>query len=220
MTGGCELASCVEGYEKTDNLCVSRKKMGPVTRGLIYSTRTSRWNDPGPKTESGHIAAGSIDECYKKAPAGTAIVGYRTSAYTDPGFEGTCFYYSAPETGLPTGQIPEHEIACMDDTYKMEDGCGVPKVSGKWYGSTAAVGWKDPGSKPDGTIASSIEECMEKAPADAKIVGYRDDAYNDPGYEGTCFYYTQAQPGAPQLNIRNHHLTCKDQSKKVASGCM
>jgi len=189
--------------------------------GKIYHTSAAiGWVDPGPKSVSGHVAGTSIKDCYDKAPEGAVIAGWRSGEYADADYQNTCFYYDRSQSGEPGQVIANHTIACMDSTKDVAKGCGVPRVSGTIYGTGANVGWSDPGPKPNGILSNSLEGCIESAPSDAVIVGHRDGAYSDPLYQNTCFYYTQAQSGAPtQMQIASHHVTCKDPSKTIASGC-
>ena len=200
---------------------VAKTHSTPVL-GKIYHTDNKRgWHDPGGKTTDGHIAGTSLKDCFDKAPEGAVIAGWRSDAYADPGYEGTCFYYKASQGGAPVQEIAEHSIACMDSTKDVNKGCGVPRITNKIYSPHPAPGWNDPGSKPNGGIvSSSLEECITKAPTEAKIVGFRDGAYADPGYENTCFYYNQTQGGLGTQDIPSHHLTCKDQSKSIGAGCV
>ena len=190
--------------------------------GKIYHTDTKvGWVDPGPKSVGSHIAGTSLKDCYDKAPDGAVIAGWRSDAYTDPGYEGTCFYYNSSQAGAPVQEVPEHSIACMDSTKDVNTGCGLPRTLELLYHPlTPETGWIDPGPKPGGHISTSLEGCVSQAPSEAAIVGFRDGAYSDPGYEGTCFYYSKTQSGPPTTpGHANHHLTCKDPSKTIASGC-
>ena len=189
--------------------------------GKIYHTSAPiGWVDPGHTGVEGHISGTSIKDCFDKAPEGAVIAGWRSGKYSDPTYQNTCFYYDRSQSGEPKQVIPEHHIACMDSTRDVALGCGVPRVSGVIYGTAASLGWSDPGPQPGGHISTSLEGCISKAPSEAVIVGHRDGAYGDPGYQNTCFYYTKAQSGPPtQQQIGSHHLTCKDPSKSISTGC-
>jgi len=218
------------GEEKEDPIVPLGPSPGPSAsspthstplEGKIYNTDVRvGWVDPGAKSVEGHIGGTSIKDCYDKAPEGAVIAGWRSSEYADADYQDTCFYYNSSQSGEPGQVIANHTIACMDSTKDISKGCGVPRVSGTIYGTGADLGWSDPGPKPNGTLSNSLEGCIKSAPSDAVIVGHRDGAYASPEYQNTCFYYTQAQSGAPtQLVIGNHHVTCKDPSKTIASGC-
>ena len=189
--------------------------------GKIYHTDSRvGWVGLGPKSSSNHIGGTSITDCYDKAPEGAVIAGWRGETDGGADYQNTCFYYDRSQSGEPVQVNPGHTIACMDSTKDISKGCGVPRVSGTIYGTGADVGWSDPGPKSSGILSTSLEGCIDSAPIDAVIVGHRDGAYADANYHNTCFYYTKAQSGAPtQMVIGNHHVTCKDPSKTIASGC-
>ena len=197
------------------------KTHGTPVKDKIFHTNTAiGWMDPGPKSVESHIGGTSLKDCFDKAPEGAVIAGWRSGEYADEDYQNTCFYYtSSQQSGGPVQEIPEHSIACMDSTKDMNSGCGVPRTSNLTYGTTEAVGWSDPGAKPNGISSSSLEGCITQAPDNAKIVGLRDGSYPDSPYADTCFYYTQAQTGLPVDSYPYHHITCKDQSKSLDTGC-
>lgn len=192
----------------------------PVSGKIFHINPAIGWMDPGPKSVDGHIAGNSIEDCYDKAPDGAVIAGWRSGEYEDEDYQNTCFYYtSSQQSGGPKQEAPAHTIACMDSTKDMNSGCGVPRTSDLTYGTTEAVGWLDPGAKPNGISSSSLEGCITQAPGNAKIVGLRDGSYPDTPYADTCFYYTETQTGLPVDSYPYHHLTCKDPSKSLDTGC-
>lgn len=199
---------------------VPQKTHSTPVVGKIYHTNAALgWTDPGPKSAPGHISGTSIKDCYDKAPEGAVIAGWRAGDYADADYQNTCFYYDRSQSGEPTRVIDKHTIACIDSTKDVSKGCGVPRTTGLFYGTGAELGWKDPGPVSTGIKSKSLEGCIDQAPADAVIVGHRDGAYPDANYRNTCFYYTKAQSGAPTVAITGHHMTCKNQSKSMSTGC-
>ena len=192
----------------------------PVSGKIFHINPAIGWMDPGGKSVDGHIAGNSIKDCYDKAPDGAVIAGWRSGEYGDEDYQNNGADIQALNNLVDQSKkLLAHTIACMDSTKDMNSGCGVPRTSNLTYGTTEAVGWLDPGPKPDGTVSSSLEGCITQAPDNAKIVGLRDGSYPDSPYADTCFYYTQAQTGLPVDSYPYHHITCKDQSKSLDTGC-
>jgi hypothetical protein len=192
----------------------------PLEGKIYHTSHLIGWVDPGHTGVEGHISGTSIKDCFDKAPEGAVIAGWRSGKYADTPYQNTCFYYDRSQSGEPKQVVAEHTVACMDSTKDVNQGCGVPRVTGTIYGTGADVGWSDPGPRPGGHLSTSLEGCVSKAPSEAVIVGHRDGAYADTPYQNTCFYYTKAQSGPPtQQQVGNHHLTCKDPSKSISTGC-
>ena len=227
----CKLQSCSTGYKVENGKCVSTtpasttRATSPAVSGKIFHYEPlSGWVDPGHKGMDGHITGTSIEECAAKVPADAVIVGWRDGSH-DAGdgndYKNTCFYYTSQQA--PTGpytSIDNHHVACMDATMDINTGCGGPVVTGKFFG--AGGGWSDPGSTlVQGHIAgSSLADCVARAPANAKIAGWRDTGYTrDPSYQNTCFYYTTNKAGTAFESVEGHTMTCMDPKKDVNTGC-